>query len=1156
MKKFCYLFLLLFAGAFHLTAVAFHPLNDLHPTNGPGCTPPAHLAAIPGTDGISLSWDTLGARSFLLQYKSTSDSAWISVPAHGGLRLHPLKPCTAYASRVKSYCANGDSSAFSEPITSKTLGCVDTPLCYYPIQFSFSANDTSAQLKWASVGTRGYQIQWKDQSASVWNVLNVTGNTYLLRGLQRCRSYNIFVQVVSTPPCPLPPISVTTFQTTGCTACAAPREVQAKLLDSTNVTVYWASSDTGNFIVNYRPATDSSPWTAVKTTALSYTLHGLLKCSKYVVRVDRVCATGVAPATGASVVFATGGCPQPCYAPSGQFIGSNDSVAKLAWTSTHAKSYHLRYRAAGDANFTLISLDSTSIYLHGLKKCSSYEFSVQGVCADGSVSEYGPTVTFKTTGCVTCNPPSQVQAKLLDTTNVSISWTTTDTGTFIINYRLATDSSFWTAVRTTATHYTITGLQKCKKYIVRVDRACANPNPSATDGAIVFATGGCPQPCYAPAGSIKYLGDTIVHVVWTSTGAKSYNLHYRIVGTDHYTTVHYDSAGALIYLTGLRKCTSYEFSVQGVCADGSVSEYGAPFAFKTTGCVTCNPPTQVLAKLLDTTNVTISWTTADTGIFVVNYRLAVDSATWTSVKTTATHYTITGLQKCKKYVVRVDRVCTGAINAISGESIVFATGGCPPPCYAPAGSIKYLGDTIVHVVWTNTGAKSYNLRYRITGTDHYTTVRYDSAGALIYLTGLRKCTSYEFSVQGVCGDGSVSEYGATFTFKTTGCVPTCAAPRETAAKLLDTTNVVITWATTDTGTFVVNYRLANDSAVWTSVKTTATHYTLTGLHKCSKYVVRVDRLCSTATSPAAGETISFATGGCAPPPPVCGAPRQVTAYINVDTTVILAWEPTGASSYIIQYAVAENTLAYKSIPTTANKYIITGLAPCTKYYARVRAVCPGADTAYAVLVSFTTGHCATTCNPPMYLEANPFKDSVWISWGSLASSPNYVKYPAVVEIKKAADTTGAVTDSTVLTGERLLLKIKPCIDYLVRVKTVCSNGGFSAWTEWRKFRTAGVCFAPGETPTAAAVAKVYNLFPNPGTDQAQVSYGLSQPSDVRFEVMNFQGQAVRVVPVGRQDAGDYIQALNNLGDIPPGIYFINLRVNNSVISSVKWMRSE
>ncbi len=91
--------------------------------------------------------------------------------------------------------------------------------------------------------------------------------------------------------------------------------------------------------------------------------------------------------------------------------------------------------------------------------------------------------------------------------------------------------------------------------------------------------------------------------------------------------------------------------------------------------------------------------------------------------------------------------------------------GTPTSCNTPTGlSSSSITATSATVNWSNTGANSYSVQYRLNGTSTWTTTTSTSSSKS--LTGLTASTTYQFRVLSVCSS-SQSSYSTIATFATT-----------------------------------------------------------------------------------------------------------------------------------------------------------------------------------------------------------------------------------------------------------------------------------------------------------------------------------------------------------------------------------------------------
>jgi hypothetical protein len=125
-------------------------------------------------------------------------------------------------------------------------------------------------------------------------------------------------------------------------------------------------------------------------------------------------------------------------------------------------------------------------------------------------------------------------------------------------------------------------------------------------------------------------------------------------------------------------------------------------------------------------------------------------------------------------------------------------------------------------------------------------------------------------------------------------------------------------------------------------------------------------------------------------PPSCVKPTALTYSDVTGHTVALSWTPgiEGQTAWDVEYATdadfSENATLVENVDSHEN-YEITGLAPETTYYVRVRANCGGGDVSQWGLktVSFTT---TVACPAPTNLVATPGNYGAQLKWEGYSDS--------------------------------------------------------------------------------------------------------------------------------------------------------------------------
>lgn len=75
----------------------------------------------------------------------------------------------------------------------------------------------------------------------------------------------------------------------------------------------------------------------------------------------------------------------------------------------------------------------------------------------------------------------------------------------------------------------------------------------------------------------------------------------------------------------------------------------------------------------------------------------------------------------------------------------------------------------------------------------------------------------------------------------------------------------------------------------------------------------------------------------------------------------------------------------------------------------------------------------------------------------------------------------------------------------------------------------------------------FSVFPNPVSDRLTFRYSLPESSTLNLSVSDASGRMVKELGGSRQVAGDYEKNIT-VNDLPAGMYFLNIRINEQVIS--------
>ncbi len=775
------------------------------------CTSPIVTAAIPDSNKVTLNWIynslTTVPVTFTVEYTAapaTNSSTWTTAQATASPYIaNGLTKCKNYVFRVKTNCSATSSSAWSSPFPAKTTGCVFVAPCTAPAFTTVTSDSTSATLAWTA---------------------GAAGTTYVVE--------------------------------------------------------YTAS-----------PVTNTSAWTAVNSSTNGATITGLTACKGYVFRVKSVCSATSSSGWSALRDTKTKGCVvnTPCNAPVITIVTPDTNKVTITWSAGGVANaaYILEYTASpasATSTWTAVNSATNTAVVAGLTACKGYVFRVKAVCSATTSSAWSSVRDTKTKGCVVntpCNAPV-ITAVVMDTTKATINWTSSNAvgASFILEYTTApsSSSSIWTAVNSSTTSATITGLTACKSYIFRVKTVCSAITSSAWSAGRDGKTKGCVVvvPCSTPVITTVVSDTTKATINWTSTNATgaSFIVEYTtspVNNNSTWTAVNSSTTSATI--TGLTACTGYVFRVKAACSATASSGWSAGRDTKTKGCVVVVPcSTPIITTVVsDTTKATINWTSTNAagGSFIVEYTTspASTTSTWTAVNSSTTSATITGLTACTGYIFRVKAVCSAIASSGWSSLRDTKTKGCVVvvPCHVPNITSLIADTTKVNLSWGNSGtvgAPSYTVEYTavpLTPTSVWTSTTVTTTSTTV--TGLTACTEYFFRVKANCSATSSSAWSLR-DVKTKGCaVSACKTPTN-LQNIATNTSVVLSWVGTASYFQVRIKSIKNMNAAWTIIDSIAANTLTRAVGSCNRYIWQVRSKCANGTWTSWSATKGFATLGC------------------------------------------------------------------------------------------------------------------------------------------------------------------------------------------------------------------------------------------------------------------------------------------------------
>jgi alpha-L-arabinofuranosidase len=973
------------------------------------------------TTGATITWTTDQPTSSLVNYgtsNSYGSSTTLSttlVTSHS-VTLTGLTPGTLYDFDVVSANATGTSATSANTTFTTTAA---PPPAISAILVSAITN-TGATITWttdqASTSLVNYGTTTSYGTATSVNTTLVTSHSVILTGLTAGTLYDFDVlsanagNTSSTS-------GNTTFTTTGTPLIS---NVSVSAITSTGATITWTTDQPTSSLVNYGASTSYGSSTTVNTalvTSHSVTLTGLTASTLYDFDVASANGTGTS-VTSSNSTFTTTAAPSPVISSIAVSAITNTG-ATITWTTDEASTSLVNYGtttgygSSTPASTTLVT--SHSVTLTGLAAGTLYDFDVVSANA-GNASSTSANTTFTTTGTAPAPVISNIMVTTVSTTSETISWTTDQATTSLLNYGTSTSYGLSSTLNTLTTSHsvTLTGLTASTTYNFEIVATTASGS-STTSANYTW-----PDVGYVAFWGVNNSGVTIS---WSSDLSGNTMLAYGTsTALGQFAPVQTTLATSHgVVLTGLNSGTTYYFAAQSTAANGETA-VSATYSFTTTGTASPAPViSAVTASGITNSSATITWTTDQLSSSQVNYGTTNSygsSSTLNTTLATSHSVTLTGLTAGTTYNFDVVSANSSGTSSVSTNYtfVTSSANGAPVISAVTATSVSTTSETIT---WTTDQASSSLVDYGTTGS-------YGSASALntslttshsVTLTGLAAGTTYDFAVVSA-NAASASSTSPNATFTTASPTPVISA---VTATNVSATSETITWTTDQATSSLVNYGTSTSygsSSTLNTALTTSHSVTITGLTGGTIYdfdVVSANSAGTAATSP----NSTFAT------PTASGTAPNVgyVAYWGVNNSgVTISWSTDVLANTVLAYGTTTALGQFTPVQSTlsaSHGVVLTGLNSGTTYYFVAESTGANGVTGYSTTYSFTT---TGTASPSPVISAvtatGVTATSATITWTTDQSSSSLVNYGTSSSYGSSStlSTTLTTSHSVTLTG--------------------------------------------------------------------------------------------------------------------------------------------
>ena len=708
-------------------------------------------------------------------------------------------------------------------------------------------------------------------------------------------------------------------------------------------------------------------------------------------------------------------------------------------------------------------------------------------------------------GTPVCDTPTNFTATNITQTSALLSWIGAGANSYNVRMREA-GTTTWTNGTSTGAVVNASGLTAATQYDFQAQSVCTGLN-SSWSSTFNFTTSGavCNVPTGLSAGNIT---TNSAQVSWITTGASSYNVRYRQNGTSTWTNT--TSTSTSLNISSLSSATQYDYQVQSDCGGGVISVWSATSNFTTTTPI-CNIPSGISSGNITTNSAQITWNSTGALSYNVRYRQN-GTSTWTNTTSTSTSLNISSLSSATQYDYQIQSDCGGGVTSSWSATSNFTT--TTPICNIPSAiSSGNITTNSAQITWNSTGASSYNIQYRITGTTTWSSVTTYS-GPTIILSSLTPATQYDYHVQSDC-NGNLSSWSNIKNF-TTASTP-CNGPSVINVDSVTYNSAIISWNNTGAVTYELEYKIST-SGIWNTISTVATSYYVSGLDTGVTYEYHIRSICN-------GSISSFSVINSFTTLEFCTDPSSISLLDSSQSTISVQWDATNAASYEVRFK-PEGLINWYYAFASAEMITLSGLIPETIYEIQVKSVCNSTNSNYSNSQLYQT---APACLDPQGINITVQNhNSVLVSWNN-----STVLY---YEFRYKETGTGLWNSDTVSVNQIQITNLLPAANYDFEVRCVCNPIDTSAYSQLISFNTT--TSIPDESEFLNT-----SVYPNPVNDVLNLATHSIGELEVR--IFNVIGEEVKKLAFQPQQSD--IKAIN-FEDLMPGIYI--LKVNSGKKSQV------
>jgi chitodextrinase len=265
-----------------------------------------------------------------------------------------------------------------------------------------------------------------------------------------------------------------------------------------------------------------------------------------------------------------GGDPNAPTTPTGvQASVSGVNQIDLTWQPATDDVILIGYKVYRDGNH-IGSSSATTYSDTGVAQGVTYGYRVSAVDAAGNESEKSPDVMVNTGDTSAPTVPANLQAAVVSSSEVRLTWTASTDDVGVSGYRIYRDGSL--VGTSTGLIYSDTGLSAATTYGYRVAAYDAAGNASTQTDALTVNTGDTAPPTVPAGVAAAAVSSTRIDLSWTASTDNVAVASYRIYRNSALLAT---VTGTSYSDTGLAASTAYTYNVSAVDGAGNTSAQSA-----------------------------------------------------------------------------------------------------------------------------------------------------------------------------------------------------------------------------------------------------------------------------------------------------------------------------------------------------------------------------------------------------------------------------------------------------------------------------------------------------------------------------------------------------------------------------------------------------